>query len=71
MMKVAFERMAPLEEREIASFVESKGGNEAVLNDDRLLKQIMEKQQKGKTELPGVDRGGEANVSPLAGPCGI
>ncbi|KAJ7291238.1 hypothetical protein C8J57DRAFT_1704891, partial [Mycena rebaudengoi] len=50
MMKLVFQQMVPPEERDIAQFVEKNGGPEAVLKDEKLLKQVMDKQPKSQSE---------------------
>lgn len=52
MMSVVFEHMCTAEELDIASFVEEHKGIEAVVGNEQLLKQLMEKQQK-RTERSG------------------
>jgi len=50
MMKMVFERMQTPEERELANFVESKGGVDAVLSDDELLDEVAKNQQKAEEQ---------------------
>lgn len=46
MMKMIFDRLQSPEERELATFVESKGGVDVVLADDELLREVVKNQQK-------------------------
>ncbi|KAJ7499168.1 hypothetical protein FB451DRAFT_28305 [Mycena latifolia] len=57
LMKIVFERMVTPEERDIAQFVEKHGGQDAVLKDEKLLKQVMDKQSKSQSETKSkIDR---------------
>jgi hypothetical protein len=53
MMKMVFDVINTPEEKELAALTQSKGGVDAILADDHLLKQILAKQSKGKDEKGG------------------
>jgi len=51
MMQVVFERMKNAEEREMSNFVETKGGKDVVLQNEKLMMQVVERQRKEKQQL--------------------
>ncbi|KAJ6588597.1 hypothetical protein B0H19DRAFT_924176, partial [Mycena capillaripes] len=63
-MKMVFERMVTPEERDIARFVEKNHGKDAVLKDEKLLKQILDKQAKSQSEPKSKGQAGPAPDSP-------